>query len=116
MQEYRESAIITVDDDVIYPRDTVESLIKNFEKYPRCISARRVHRITHDISNNVLSYNLWEFECSTIKKPSFDLIAIGVGGVLYPPHILNGEKNISTPQIFVKTPSMPTISGLNSVK
>lgn len=100
MREYRDAAIITVDDDVIYPRDTVESLIKNFEKYPHCISARRVHRITHDVNNHVLSYNLWKFECSAIKTPSFDLMAIGVGGVLYPPHILNvgkkyfDEKNI----------------------
>ena len=93
MQEFRDAAIITVDDDVIYPCDTIKSLMENFKKHPECISARRVHLISYDINHHALPYNLWKFEFSSIKKPSFELLATGVGGVLYPPHIFDPNKS-----------------------
>ena len=35
-----------------------------------------------------IPYKDWESECSSISEPSFDLLATGVGGILYPKDIL----------------------------
>lgn len=89
MQEYPESLIITVDDDLIYAKDLIESLVKTHRKYPKEVCARRVHRITRNAKGNIASYNEWEGECMLKKTPAHDLFATGVGGVLYPPHCVS---------------------------
>ena len=92
MQQYPDAIIITVDDDVVYAKDTLESLLKTHQKYPKAVCARRVHYMA--IKNGViLPYNDWKQECRDVKKPSYRLIPTGVGGVLYPPHLLD-------PQVF----------------
>ena len=88
MKEYRDCAIVTVDDDIIYPADTLESLYFAYLKQPKCVISRRVHRIKRDKEGHVLPYNKWELECTNTTGPSFDLFATGVGGILYPPNIL----------------------------
>ncbi len=89
MQEHPNDIIITVDDDVIYPKDTIETLYKNYLKFPNAISARRVHYIHRDLNGKNIAYKDWTQECSSEKKPSFNLCAIGVGGILYPPHLFH---------------------------
>ncbi|WP_405340419.1 glycosyltransferase family 2 protein [Fibrobacter sp.] len=89
IQEFKDSIVVTADDDVIYPNDWLDSLYKSYLQHPNCISARRVHRITRDANNKAVSYQHWEIECKSVLQPSMDLIAIGVGGVLYPPHIFD---------------------------
>ena len=89
IQEFKDSIVVTADDDVIYPTDWLDSLYKSYLQHPNCISARRVHRITRDANNKAVSYQHWEIECKSVLQPSMDLIAIGVGGVLYPPHIFD---------------------------
>ncbi len=87
MQKYSDAVIITVDDDVVYEADTVETLMETHRKYPRAVCARRVHYITME-DQQILPYNEWKLECRDVKTPSFRLIPTGVGGVLYPPHLL----------------------------
>lgn len=87
MQQYPEAIIITVDDDVVYEEDTVQSLLQTHRKYPRAVCARRVHYMAVK-DQRILPYNDWKQECRDIKRPSFRLIPTGVGGVLYPPHLL----------------------------
>ncbi|MFL0493516.1 glycosyltransferase [Priestia megaterium] len=84
MQEYPNDIVVTVDDDVIYDRNLIESLMESYSKYPYAVSARRVHNIIKS-EKNLQPYNKWEFECTSIQEPSMNLIAIGVGGILYPP-------------------------------
>lgn len=88
MNDFRDDIIITVDDDVIYDAGRLESLYKSYLRYPRAISAGRVHKITFDQNGNLKPYLEWEFECDTIQYPSTKLFATGVGGVLYPPNLL----------------------------
>ena len=92
MQEHPDSVIITADDDVIYTKDCVQSLFESYKKYPDCVSARRVHRITRHIDGSAAPYKHWQLESREQREPSLDLLAIGVGGVLYPPHILLNQK------------------------
>jgi len=91
MELYPNSLIITIDDDNIYDVDLVSDLYNAYLKYPNTISARRVHRITQDRGKNLLPYKKWHYEYSKETKPSFELLATGVGGVLYPPGILPSE-------------------------
>lgn len=88
MQKYRDYIVVTVDDDIIYPKDMLESLYNSYKKNPTVVSARRVHRIKKDANGKILPYNKWGYECKTITTPSMELFATGVGGVLYPPDIL----------------------------
>lgn len=88
MQEYPEDIVITVDDDLFYSSDVIESLLRTHEKYPTAVCARRVHKIICDKSGAIAGYNDWWGEYTGSDNPEHDLLATGVGGVLYPPHCL----------------------------
>ena len=84
MQEYPNSIVVTVDDDVLYPENILGTLYASYEKHPTSVSAMRVHRML--FKQNVLQpYNRWEYEHVRFSQPRLDLIATGMGGVLYPP-------------------------------
>ena len=95
MLKYRDVPIITVDDDVRYENNLFQKLYDNYQKYPNCVSARRVHKIRYNYSGAAINYNAWIYEYKRNSGPSMDLLATGVGGVLYPPNILKmDEKEI----------------------
>ena len=91
MQECPDSLIITFDDDVMYRKNTIRNLLYSYKKYPYAVSALRVHKITVSRDSCTNPYQLWKKEYKKETKPSFSLCAVGVGGVLYPPHILPVE-------------------------
>ena len=91
MKEFPDDIIITVDDDIIYPHDLIESLMKTHEKYPHSVCARRVHLITLDSNGRLRKYSDWKYEYRRIRTPSYLLCATGGAGTLYPPHILPEE-------------------------
>lgn len=91
MQQYNDAIIITVDDDLIYSKDMIESLLNMHKKYPNCICARRVHKMKFDKYNNILPYKEWKYEYRKERTPSFLLCATGGGGTLYPAGILLKE-------------------------
>ena len=95
MKKYRDYAIITIDDDIIYTNDLIESLYNSYIKYPNCIHSRRVHKIT--IKNNtILPYNKWIKEYKYELNPSFYLLENTGSGTLFPPNILNiSDENIN---------------------
>lgn len=88
MQEFPDDIIITVDDDLIYAKDVIETLMKTHARYPNAVCARRVHKMTKKADGTIASYNDWLGEYCGCDTPSHALIATGVGGVLYPPHCL----------------------------
>ena len=90
MQDFPEAIVVTTDDDVILPRNWLRTLLDSYEKYPKAVSARRVHLMTYD-ENGFNPYNHWKDQWRKEKKPSHLLFATGVGGVLYPPKCLDKE-------------------------
>lgn len=94
MQKYRNYAIITIDDDVVYTPDLVESLYNEYMKHPNCICARRCHLIKRYKDGNLLPYKSWGWQNKSCVEPRYDLFATGVGGVLYPPDILNIDESM----------------------
>jgi hypothetical protein len=88
MQKYPYDIIITIDDDIIYEKKTVELLYKSYLKYPKEISARRVHLIKYYKTGKSKPYHKWIKEYKFLKNPSFDLLATTGAGTLFPPNIL----------------------------
>lgn len=87
MQEYPDKTFVTCDDDIYYHPDMLKNLVDGSKKFPGCVIANTARYIQFDEDNQVLPYNSWQ----VVQKPfaSKDLIQIGVGGVLYPPHVLH---------------------------
>ena len=95
MKKYRDYAIITIDDDIIYTNDLIETLYKSYVQYPNCIHSRQVEKITFK-NNEILPYNKWIKKYKYELNPSFNLFANTCSGVLFPPNILNiTDENIN---------------------
>lgn len=88
-REFADACVITVDDDVMYPADTVETLLAAHKRYPDAVVGRRVHRMVLG-SDGLAPYADWQFEWHGDGSPRDDLLATGVGGILYPPHCFGG--------------------------
>ncbi|MDT9026820.1 glycosyltransferase family A protein [Rossellomorea yichunensis] len=90
-KEFSEDVIITVDDDVIYPNNTLEVLVGLHKKHPNCICSNRAHVITKKEDNLIDSYNRWVNNPRGFQGPSKLLCPTGVSGVLYPPNSVDRE-------------------------
>lgn len=89
MKKYKNYPIVTVDDDVIYDSTLIETLYNGYLRNNMCISAGRTHKIKYNTHGTPLPYNQWQYEYKGNElEPSFDIFATGIGGVLYPPNIL----------------------------
>ncbi len=85
MQEFPDKPVITLDDDVIYPEDTLSKLWNSYQSFPHAVSAIRAHRIAIT-DGKIGKYNEWtQNEPMFYRRPSMLAFATGVGGVLYPP-------------------------------
>lgn len=80
-----ESIVITLDDDIIYPHDTIENLLREHQKYPQAILGNRAHEITFE-KGKVQPYKLWNKE---VSQQSDHLFLTGCGAILYPPGSLS---------------------------
>lgn len=92
IHDFPNALIVTIDDDMLYPSDLLENLVKMHQMYPKSVIASRVHEILVDKNNELLPYRKWGWEIDAIPDdPSFKYLATGVGGVLYPPNSLAPE-------------------------
>ena len=90
LTEYPNSVIVTIDDDILYPYDTLEMLFSAYQKHPQCICANRILNITLDSQGIPTSLPLWK-ELEDKKRKSKLNFFEGVGSVLYPPHCFTSE-------------------------
>lgn len=88
---YGNDIIITIDDDVIYPPNFIDVLVTEHIKHPHDIICTRARKIQFDETNQLKSYTEWPYviNSQSIASPLF--VAIGVGGILYPPHSLSQD-------------------------
>lgn len=93
MQKYPNAIILTVDDDILYEKSLIEKLLEFHEKYPTCIlcnwGAIKVGK----------EYIHWRNLLLKLKEPSYEILQIGVGGVLYPPNSL--YKDVFRKDVFL---------------
>lgn len=90
MKENLECYVITADDDVFYPENLVEELMDASKKYPDTVICTWGHEIVLDENEDVLRADKWEY-LRAEAEPSYSVIPTGIGGVLYPPHVLSDE-------------------------
>lgn len=89
MQENPNDLVITVDDDVIYPENTIEKLLRGHEKYPDTVICNQARWVELK-DNKFAPYSDWKtYLPKQIKYPNFAILPIGCGGVLYPPKSLS---------------------------
>ena len=83
MQEYinTDKLIVTMDDDILYRSNVIESLLALHESNPDCICARIVRRISFK-DGVPISYENWDIY--NPYRKGHDLVAMGFGSVLYP--------------------------------
>lgn len=84
-KEFPESNVIVVDDDVIYPSDTVQQLMSLHKRHPNTVCCLIGHEIMHDENKDALPYLSWKANPYGEMKGQ-NICPIGLGGVLYPPH------------------------------
>lgn len=90
LQEYRNDYVITVDDDVFYKSDTIEKLLQTYKKHKDCVCAHWIREIKFSSRKNIQYERFDSFLLQNIQmEPSHRYIALGVGGVLYPPNRLD---------------------------
>jgi len=82
LMRYPSSLIITIDDDIIYPEELVETLLIESRKYPGDIITARAHRPKF-LTGIPIPYLDWDFEIE--YDLSHILMPTTGGGVLYPP-------------------------------
>jgi hypothetical protein len=88
LEHYPESFIITLDDDLAYPLNTIEPLVVDYRS-PTEILCRRAHKVTFDAAGKPLPYQQWQFETSDVSGS--DIFPTGGAGTLYPPRTLAPE-------------------------
>ena len=88
-QEFKNDIVVTVDDDVEYATTMLEDLLAGAEKFPDAVIARRARLITSTDTGDIEDYENWHTIVEEVglfaDMPRFDLIAIGMGGILYHP-------------------------------
>ncbi len=90
---YLESAeaFVTCDDDVLYPIDWLERLVAAYKKQPDCVLAHCARKIQLGSDSTLAAYKQWPHTQSDI--PDFSNIAIGMGGVIYPPAMFSALRD-----------------------
>lgn len=94
LQKFPDDIIITIDDDLIYNKYLIEILLDSFKKFPRAISAMRVHLIKSEEKNKnkIGPYETWIKEYNKwFQEPSMQLFATTGAGTLFPPYSLSKE-------------------------
>lgn len=89
-REYPDSRVITVDDDILYPVETITNLLRLQKKFPGQICCNISRRITF-CDGQMSPYKKWPKNQEAADNSSPLNVAIGCGGVLYPPHWYDDE-------------------------
>jgi hypothetical protein len=113
IKEFPDANIITIDDDMLYPPDLLEKLIKAHEEYPDAICCAITREVkTHN--GKLMSYKEWDY-VKTNTTPALRFLTMGGGGTLFPPNSLNPEvfnlvmlkkKALRTDDLWLKTMSL----------
>jgi hypothetical protein len=98
ISEFPNNLIITVDDDVFYNSKILSNLIELSHIYPLAICCNHASHVKVK-DGDISPYLNWETVIGN-KKPNYEIVPIGVGGILYPPNSL--YKDVLNVDIFKK--------------
>jgi hypothetical protein len=89
MSKYRDYAILTIDDDTIYCNNMINSLFNSYIEHPNIVSGRAGHFMKYKGNGELTGYLSWFAPINSVKNIDYNIFLIGVGGIIYPPDILN---------------------------
>lgn len=82
--------VVTADDDIIYPENTLELLYHKHRQFPGCIVCNRGKTLKVTAGGGIAPYAQWKLlGPGRHSHPSLFTVPIGCGGVLYPYGALN---------------------------
>lgn len=85
MLEYPEKVIITYDDDLIYPEDSIENLLNAHKSNPNAIVCNRGREIVITKKGDIAPYKYWDTYGKILAgTPSYRIMASTGAGTLYP--------------------------------
>lgn len=90
LKRFPDAVIITIDDDLLYPFDTVENLVRAYQSNPSFIYCSRYHGMTFDSNGILLPYMNWRWNFQG-SSPSHLNFATTGAGTLFPPHCFKPE-------------------------
>jgi hypothetical protein len=86
IEEFPDSFIIFVDDDIFYPAQWLERMVRAYDPRDPAVVCYRASRIGHNADGSLTPYRTWpEAVDRKAERPSVDLLPINQMGVLYPP-------------------------------
>lgn len=90
LEQSRNTAIVTADDDVFYWRDWLRQLVQARNPGKLEVICHRMHRMKLNVDGLPVSYNDWELETTNAESSPLNF-PTGIGGVLYPPNVFGPE-------------------------
>lgn len=91
MREFPDHTIITYDDDIIYPEDSLEKLLRMHQQHPKAIICNRGREIKV-CSGEVAAYRHWKVSGHVPAGVPSDRVMASTGaGTLYPPRCMPEE-------------------------
>ena len=97
LSEFKNSIIVTFDDDIVYKKNTISTLYEAYLKNPKCIFAHRASRIYLE-DNEIKGYKANILLSKKFIEPSFKNRLTGCAGVLYPPNCF--YKDVQNKELF----------------
>lgn len=89
LEKYKDSFIVTADDDTYYCSTWLEELISNWSGDYKEVVCHRGHRITFNKNNFPKEYSKWILSTSNKNSLSKNNFPTGQGGIFYPPNIFH---------------------------
>lgn len=87
LSTFPDDIIVTADDDVIYPEYWLESLYNSYIRSPQEIHCHHVYQMVLDEDYSILNRKIRTTPGCLLPCEH----AAGIGGILYPPHLLPAE-------------------------
>ena len=85
-KRFPDKIVITVDDDYLYPKDTISRLMRLHRIFPEAVCANRVREMAVK-DGKFLTYHRWKRLVPEQDEESDMYVALGWAGVLYPPRV-----------------------------
>lgn len=96
LREFPDDAIITIDDDILYPVNAIERLVNAHLSKQDAICSLEARMIVKQQDGTIAPYNDFPFPHDPIDLVSTMYVPEGFGGVLYPPHCFSDRVHDST--------------------
>lgn len=92
IKENPNDVVIIMDDDIMYDNYIIEKLMESYKRNPNAVSALCFNRIRFNDDCSIKPYEEWITACRyKNKRLTNQIMAVEVGGTLYPPQALPEE-------------------------